>query len=243
MSTIGARQPIFSIITPVLHEAEIIHGHIAHLKRLSLADSSEIIIVDGDPAGSTTRAIHESPAITLSSPPGRAKQMNAGAARAHGEILIFLHADTELPHDALDKITSVMKNERYVGGAFDLGIRSDTVALKLIARVASFRSRLTCVPYGDQAIFIRREYFHSVGGYRDIALMEDVELMRRIKQHGEKIVILPDRAYSSPRRWEQEGIVYCTVRNWLLITLYYLGVSPERLARYYRFSKQTLRRH
>ena len=146
--------------------------------------------------------------------------------------------DTELPQNALERIIAVMKNARSVGGAFDLGIKSDRVALKLIASVASLRSRITRLPYGDQAIFVRRDYFQKVGGYNNIPLMEDVELMRRIKKRGGKINIIPDRVLSSPRRWEQEGMVYCTVRNWVLITLYYLGISPQRLARYYRFGKK-----
>jgi hypothetical protein len=97
---------------------------------------------------------------------------------------------------------------------------------------------LTHIPYGDQAIFLRRDYFQRIGGYADIPLMEDVELMRRIKKRRDTIALLPDRVMSSPRRWEQEGVVFCTVRNWTLITLYCLGVSPQRLARWYRFEKK-----
>ena len=227
-------KPTFSIITPVLHETERIHEHIANVKRLDSAERCELIIVDGDPDQSTIQAIHDGTVTTCVSESGRARQMNTGAQRAQGEMLIFLHADTELPHNALTNIRAVMKNDGYVGGAFNLGIKSDRVDLKLIARIASLRSRLTRIPYGDQAIFIRRDYFHSIDGYADIPLMEDVELMSRIKKRGDKIAIIPDRVMSSPRRWEQEGVIYCTARNWLLVTLYSLGVSPERLVHYYR---------
>ena len=231
-------KPLFSIVTPVLHEADLIEAHIDHLRGLKGADRCEIIIVDGDPQQTTIRSIKDSEIITCRSSAGRARQMNIGAACARGDIIIFLHADTELPNEALCRISDVMENDQYVSGAFDLGIRSNRLALKTIAHVASWRSRLTRVPYGDQAFFIRRTYFLKIGGYKDIPLMEDVELMQRIKEAGDKIFIIPDRAFSSPRRWEQEGIVYCTLRNWVLISLYLLGVSPETLARHYRFGRK-----
>jgi rSAM/selenodomain-associated transferase 2 len=231
-------EPKFSIITPVLHEADSIGAHVDHLRSLKGAETCEIIIVDGDPQQTTIGSIKDAGVITCGSKAGRAHQMNTGAACAQGDIIIFLHADTELPGEALDKISVVMKDKQYVSGAFDLGIHSDRLLLNIIARVASWRSRLTRIPYGDQALFFRRDYFHKIGGYKDIPLMEDVDLMQRIKRAGDKIYIIPDRAYSSPRRWEQEGTVYCTLRNWVLLSLYLLGVSPEALARYYRFGRR-----
>jgi len=104
----------------------------------------------------------------------------------------------------------------------------------VIEKIASIRSRLTRIPYGDQAIFIRRNYFQALGGFKDIPIMEDVELMRRIKRRRGKIMILKDKVKTSPRRWEAEGVVFCTLRNWFLITLYLLGFKPETLARFYR---------
>ena len=169
---------------------------------------------------------------------GRARQMNAGAAVASGDILLFLHADTRLPDNAFQKISSAMGQGRYVAGAFELGIDSSSLAIKIIARTAAWRSRLTRIPYGDQAIFIGRNYFHKIGCFKDIPLMEDVELMRRIKRMGDKICILRDRVSTSPRRWEQEGVIYCSLRNVIILTLYYMGVSPDRLARYYRMRKK-----
>jgi hypothetical protein len=105
--------------------------------------------------------------------------------------------------------------------------------LKVIAHAASFRSRVTRIPYGDQAIFLRREYFTRIGGYKDIPLMEDIELMQRIKKSGGKIAIIRERVMTSPRRWERETIWYCTARNWILSSLYYLGVSPHWLTAFY----------
>jgi rSAM/selenodomain-associated transferase 2 len=160
--------------------------------------------------------------------------MNTGASVATGKILIFLHADTELPVHALKKIDSLLEQEEYVGGAFDLGIKSDRFIFKVIEKLSSWRSRMNRVPFGDQAIFIRREYFNEIGGYKEIPLMEDVELMRRIKKSGNKIWIFYDRVMTSPRRWEEEGVIYCTLRNWTLRVLYLLGTSPHKLAVFYK---------
>lgn len=224
----------FSIIIPVVHEGERIHDLIESLNHLDSDKNIEIIIVDGTEEQDTLKAIHSNNVIKISSEKGRAKQMNAGASIAHGEILIFLHADTELPPHALRKINSFMERREYVGGAFDLGIKSDKFIFKVIGTLSSLRSRLNRIPFGDQAIFIRREFFKKIGGYKETPLMEDVELMRRIKKSGNKIWIFYDRVMTSPRRWEREGVIYCTFRNWTLQTLYFLGVSPHKLIHYYR---------
>ena len=226
-------EPKFSIIVPVLHEGARINSLIEHLNRLDSDQSGEIIVVDGSQEKDTLKAIHHKEVVKISSPKGRARQMNEGASVAKGEILVFLHADTELPVKALQKINSFIERSEYVGGAFDLGIKSDKSVFKVISTFASFRSRLNRIPFGDQAIFIRKEYFNKIGGYKEIPLMEDVELMRRIKKYGKKICILPDRVRTSPRRWEREGVVYCTLRNWTLFTLYLLGVSPDKLVKFY----------
>jgi len=224
----------FTIIIPVLNEAGIINTLIEHLHSLHLVDECEIIVVDGDPAQGTINKVHYKDINLLVSEPGRGRQMNAGASDALGEILIFLHADTSLPVDALNRIWHTLGNGHYVAGAFDLGIKSKKLIFKTIAQAASLRSRFTRMPYGDQVIFIRKDYFQTIGGYRTIPLMEDVDLFKRIKKRKDTICILPDRALTSPRRWENEGIISCTLRNWMLIILYQLGVSPEKLAHFYR---------
>lgn len=223
----------FSIIVPVFHESARINDLIDHLSRLVCIHEAEIIVVDGSPEMDTIKAIRNEHVTTISSVRGRAKQMNAGASTAKGEILIFLHADTELPQDGLIKISSSMAQPRYVGGAFELDIDSQRLMLKLIARFASLRCRLTRIPYGDQAIFVRKDYFETLGAYQDIPLMEDVELMRRVKKRGDTIHIIRDRVLTSARRWEEEGLIYVFLRNQALFTLYLLGVSPERLACFY----------
>lgn len=227
-----------SIIIPALGEAAVISGTVADLKRLSAdtksTTASEIIVVDGSPEGSTIAALDDSAVVTVLSERGRARQMNAGAARASGRVLLFLHADTVLPPDALRLIGKAMGSGRYVAGAFALGIRSERFAFRAIERLASFRSRLTRIPFGDQAIFIRRDYFEEMGGYEEIPLMEDMALMRRIKKRGGRIILFSERVTTSPRRWEKEGILFCTLRNWTLQALYYAGVSPQRLMRFYK---------
>lgn len=224
----------FSIVIPVLHERDQINSVVEHLRSQDFEDVWEIIAVDGDPQGSTIKAIEDKDVISLTSAKGRARQLNAGAAIAQGEILIFLHADTKLPSSAMKKISQVLENEKYVGGAFDLRIDSDRLFLKYIAARASLRSRLNRTPYGDQTIFIRKSYFGKIGRFKEIPFMEDVELMRRIKRRGDKIFILRDRVKTSARRWEKEGIFYTTLKNQMLVSLYYLGVSPHKLAKYYR---------
>jgi rSAM/selenodomain-associated transferase 2 len=223
----------FSIIVPVFHEGENIRETIECLNRLDIDNNTEVIVVDGAQEKDTLGAIDRNHVIKISCERGRAKQMNAGARVAKGEVLIFLHADTELPVQALGKIHALMERSRVVGGAFDLGIKSNKLIFWLIGKLASWRSRLNRIPFGDQAIFIRREYFNKIGGYKEIPIMEDAELMRRVKKSGNQIWIFRERVMTSPRRWEKEGVVYCTLRNWTLQTLYFLGVSPHKLVTFY----------
>jgi rSAM/selenodomain-associated transferase 2 len=224
----------FSIIVPVLHEGENINKQISYFHHLDSEKNLEVIVVDGSLEKDTLGVINSNHVIKISSEKGRAKQMNVGASAAKGEFLIFLHADTELPIQALKKINTLLGRKEYVGGAFDLSIKSDESIFRVIEVLASLRSRLNRIPFGDQAIFIRKEYFNEIGGYKEIPLMEDVELMRRIKKSGRKIWIFRDRVMTSPRRWEKEGVIYCILRNWTLQTLYFLGVSPDKLVRFYK---------
>jgi rSAM/selenodomain-associated transferase 2 len=223
----------FSIVIPVLNEASVINHTVEHLCRIRSGFDVEVIVVDGDPHGATLSAIHHKDVIKVLSPRGRGTQMNKGASVSKGELLLFLHTDTELPEDAFSIITSFMQNTRFVGGAFDLGIDSRRPVFRLIERMVFVRTRITNVPYGDQAIFMQREFFHELNGFKDIPLMEDVELMKRIKRRGYRICIIPQKIKTSPRRWEREGVFYCTLRNWALISLYSLGVSPEKLVKFY----------
>jgi len=228
------RNPAISVIIPVLNEARGINDVIAHIRSQAALDAVEIIVVDGDPAGSTIKAISHPGIITAVAEKGRGSQMNCGAIRATGAILLFLHADTFLPPNAFACIRKCMEVTRHAGGAFDLGIDSERKVFRITERYVAWRTRLTRIPFGDQAIFVRRDYFERIGGYADIPIMEDVDLMRRIRQRGDTICVIPAKVMTSARRWEKEGVLYTTLRNWMLQLLYFVGVSPQRLARFYR---------
>jgi rSAM/selenodomain-associated transferase 2 len=223
----------FSIILPVLNESSIINQTIEHIYRLGYGFDLEVIAVDGDKEGETVYSIKDERVIKVISPKGRGRQMNKGASVATGDILLFLHTDTELPQSAFRTISAVIDKKQYAGGAFDLGIKSGRLIFRLIEKMVYIRTRLTGIPYGDQAIFIKKDFFAGMNGYQEIPIMEDVELMIRIKKSGYKICIIPQRVSTSTRRYEKEGVVYCTLRNWMLMSLYLLGVGPEKLVKFY----------
>ena len=229
------RLPAVSLIIPVLNEAENISAIIQHVRELDADGTAEIIVVDGDPEGGTINAIRDEGVRTVVTEKGRARQMNCGAALATGDILLFLHADTLLPSNTFALIQATMNDKSLVGGAFDLGFNTRRRIFKITETYVFLRTRLTKIPFGDQAIFIRRDHFERLGGYRDIPIMEDVDLMKRIRKRGDRIYIIREKVRTSPRRYEQEGIVYTTIRNWMLQLQYALGVPPERLVRWYKF--------
>ncbi|HNQ00660.1 MAG TPA: TIGR04283 family arsenosugar biosynthesis glycosyltransferase [Syntrophales bacterium] len=228
------RGPAVSVIVPVLHEAGRLDALIDHVRQTAGAEPVETILVDGSPDGESIGTVTRGEVTLLTAPAGRARQMNAGAAAATGDFLLFLHADTRLPAGAFRRIAETLSDGRHGAGAFDLRYDSERPSMRIIARAACLRSRLTRIPYGDQAHFFRRDYFEAIGGYADIPFLEDVEIMRRIKRRRERICILPEPVVTSARRQQQEGVLACTVRNGVVVALYYAGMSPERLARFYR---------
>jgi len=230
-----------SIIIPVYNETAGINKTLGYLTESFHDTHIEVIVVDGNPQGNTIAAldahlhndnIQLKPIISKKS--GRAVQMNSGAGIAGGQFLMFLHVDTMLSSLAAKRILPLIQDTSVVCGAFSLGIQHPGRAYRLIEFMANLRTRVTRLPYGDQAQFFRKEYFNMLGGYADIPLMEDVEIMQRVKRRKDRCRILPEKVSTSARRWEKEGILYCTLRNWLLISLYSLGVSPSRLVGYYR---------
>jgi rSAM/selenodomain-associated transferase 2 len=165
---------------------------------------------------------------------GRGHQMNFGAERASGDVLLFLHVDCLLPDDGFKMIRDALSDERAPAGAFDLSIDHPALGYRIIEAGANMRSRLTSIPYGDQGIFMKKETFDLLGGFSDIPLMEDIELSSRLKTIG-RITFLRPPIKTSPRRWQKEGPVYTTFRDWALAISYsLLGASPERLVKYYR---------
>jgi len=228
------KPPLFSVIIPVLNEAKRINEVISRLQAQEPDGGLDLVIVDGDPSGSTISGITSDCVRKVLSKGGRACQMNSGASIARGEILLFLHADTRLPAGAFSLIQQTISDRRFAAGAFDLGFDTPRMIFKITEKYVRLRTRVTRVPFGDQAIFIRRRYFQELGGYRNIPIMEDVDLMKRIRKRGDRITIIPEKVLTSPRRYEAEGILYCTFRNWALQILYSCGMSPERLEKWYR---------
>lgn len=228
-----------SVVVPVYREQASIHDFLTHVGHVFSGAEHEIIVVDGSPGRETLAAVHDPDIKAVPSAPGRSRQMNHGASMAYGDILLFVHADTRLPDHAPNVILQALAEEKIVGGAFSLGIDSREPFLRVIAFVANLRTRWTRVPYGDQAIFMRTKDFINIGRFPDIPLMEDLELMHRVKRQGWRIVILPQRVLTSPRRWLQEGRLTGTLRNWVLRILYHCGVPAEKLAGYYKVANKS----
>ena len=219
---------------PVYNEQNI-NFFIQNLINNGLLKNNELIIVDGN-NGSTIKNItikNHNNIKTYISEKGRANQMNEGVKKAQFDIVLFLHADTLLPINATNIITNTLQ-KNIVAGAFDLSFDSSSLLLAFIAKISSYRSRITRQPYGDQAIFIKKDIFNKIGGYSNISLMEDVNLMQKLKKQNYKIKISKEKVITSARKWEDKGILYTTLRNWILITLYYIGTNPNKLSKYYK---------
>ena len=221
-----------SIIIPTLNEADNIEKT---LTIISPSNNREIILVDGGSHDSTLSLAKSLGARVISSSPPKARQMNRGAALATGDVLLFLHADTLLPKKFDEHILESLNRPGTVAGAFELSIDSSTPALKLIERLANWRSRRLRLPYGDQAIFVQSKLFRQVGGFPHIPIMEDFELIRSLRKKGE-IITLPVSVSTSPRRWEKLGILKTTLINQLIIVAYFTGIAPDVIARWYHRS-------
>lgn len=219
-----------SVIIPVLNEAIAIRSVLA---KVSQAKNVEVIVADGGSQDETVAIAQSLGVKVIITTPGRANQMNAGVAVATGDILLFLHADTCLPADFETLIISALQNPKIIAGAFELRIDAELRGLRLIETMVNWRSHILEMPYGDQAIFLKTTVFQEIGGFPDLPIMEDFELMRRLKRRG-RIAILPTAVVTSGRRWQKLGVVKTTLINQMVILGYFLGVSPSRLVRWYR---------
>lgn len=217
-----------SVIIPTLNEAACIAATIASLRRQG---NIEIIVADGGSTDGTPDWARAADQV-LSAPAGRAAQMNAGAARARGETLLFLHADCTLADGALAAMTRVLRRRSVVAGCFSMRVRASGWSYRMIDACASARVRLIGVVYGDQGQYLRRDDFIRLGGFPYVRFLEDVLLSQRLRRLG-RIVVLPQRILVSPRRWEKIGVVRQTLRNWTLTALALAGVTPDRLAKSY----------
>ncbi len=221
-----------TIVMPTLNEAARIVVQVQALRGLR-ARGVEVIVADGGSTDRTERLARTGADAVLVSPRGRARQMNHGASEARGEVLLFLHADTTLPADALEAIDAAFADPQALWGRFDVCIDGDSRLLKWVAWTMNLRSRLTGIATGDQAMFVRREAFQRVGGFPQQPLMEDIELSKRLRKLA-RPVALRQRVTTSGRRWERNGVCRTIVLMWLLRGLYWIGMPADRLARMYR---------
>lgn len=227
---VGGQSILLSIIIPVYNEADSLVTFLKPLQSLR-AQGCEIIVVDGGSSDDT---------MALAAPwvdqlqccePGRARQMNCGAALAGGDWLLFLHADTQLP-DSLALFLQSLSSQSFGWGFFPVALSGRSPLFRVIERAISLRSRLTAVATGDQAMFVARPLFNRVNGFAPIALMEDIALSKRLRQHS-RPQVWHEPATTSSRRWERDGILRTVLLMWGLRLGYFLGLSPEYLVRLY----------
>ncbi len=235
--SIAPKTSTISVIIPTLNEAE----HLARtLVPLRCEPDLELIVADGGSRDATVEIAQDLGATVVHGEPGRGSQQNRGAAAASGEILLFLHADTTLPAGFGGAVRECLARPGVVAGAFRLAIAGADRALRLIATGANWRARFLQMPYGDQALFLRRSNFTRLGGFPEQEIMEDFELVRGLKKLG-RIELLELAASTSDRRWRALGTARTTLLNQTIIIGYLLGCSPYSLASWYRSSSRARR--
>ena len=222
-----------SIIMPVLNEGDGIAAALDELADLR-ALGTELIVVDGGSRDATVQQAQLRADQVVLAPRGRALQMNAGAEKASGEVLLFLHADTRLPAEADRVVLNGLNRSRRAWGRFDVRIEGRSPLLPVVAWLMGLRSRLTGIATGDQAIFVRREAFQAVGGFPAIALMEDIAMCKRLKRLGRPLS-LRMCVTTSGRRWEKNGVLSTILLMWRLRLAYFFGADPKKLARQYGY--------
>ena len=229
-----------SVIIPTLNEERTIMTTLAQTAALGF---DELIVVDGGSLDQTpvlvesyrrrTQSPAQSPVRLVTVPGGRARQMNEGAKASGGEILLFLHADTQLPGDAKTIIDTTLADQRMVGGRFDVRFDRPSMWGSIISRMMNWRSRLSGIATGDQALFVRRPVFEQMGGFADMPLMEDIDFSRRLKRKG-ATAALTATVTTSFRRWERHGPLRTILLMWALRFLYWIGISPSHLLEWYK---------
>ncbi|MGB7746563.1 MAG: TIGR04283 family arsenosugar biosynthesis glycosyltransferase [Verrucomicrobiia bacterium] len=227
-----------SVIIPALNEAQYITATMQSAQR---GRPCEILVVDGGSADDTVALARAAGARVIHSQPGRARQMNAGAAQATGHALVFLHADTLLPADYPEVVAGTLRDPAVTAGAFRFRMGEKLAGQWLIEWTANQRSRWRQSPYGDQALFLRRSLFEEIGGFAGLPIMEDCEIVRRLRKRG-RVITVAAAAITSGRRWRRLGLFRTTLINKLVILGYLCGVSPDRLAAFYRGQEKRIRK-
>jgi len=227
--TIASESLTISVIIPTLNEEDHLQEILNVLAEIT---NVEVIIADGGSTDATLDICQRYGVTVVQSTPGRAAQMNMGASVATGHVFLFLHSDTRLPGDFVRIVQGAMSRKNVVGGAFRFSTDMNTWGMKVVEGAANWRSRNLRIVFGDQAIFVGRIAFGSIGGFPEQVIMEDYQLIRQLRKAG-KILLLPDAAVTSARRWRDNGVFRTSLRNQLTMWLYLLGVNPERLARWY----------
>lgn len=213
-----------SIVVPLLNEAAMVPELI---KQLDALNAQQIIIVDGGSSDDTPELLRKTRYKLIESSPGRAKQMNAGARVATGKMLLFLHADTELPRNYMSELCRA-----EVWGRFDVCFSSSLWGMKMVAFFINLRSRVSGVATGDQAIFIDSDVFAAMGGFPDFPIMEDVAFCKRLRQL-HRPYCSPAKVTTSARRWEHNGVLNTILKMWWYRLAFFFGMSPHRLKRGY----------
>lgn len=221
--------PSLAIVIPVFNEAKILPNVLKALKTLSV---EELVFVDGGSTDNTVALIREQGFVCLQSEAGRAKQMIVGTQNTKSDIILYLHIDTLISSSNILNIKKAY-NQGYLSGRFDIILSNSSITYRIISFFINARSCLTKVSTGDQGIFVSRQAYEAVGGYPDIALMEDIALTKALKRLG-KVVCLHDKLVTSSRRWEKHGVLKTIFLMWKLRFLFWIGVSPEKLAEIYR---------
>ncbi len=219
-----------SVIIPTLNEAKNVSKT---LETVISQSEVEVIVVDGGSVDNTLEKVQQLGVKVLqSSQANKAIQMNLGASLSTGEILLFLHGDTQLPQNYARIIIEILVNPVYVAGAFRLKIDQASNGLKMIETLVNWRSQWLSLPYGDQGLFLKKSTFQQLGGFKPLPIMEDFDLVRRLNQRG-KIAIAPQTVITSNRRWRKLGVIRTTLLNQLILLSYYAGISPHILAKWY----------
>ena len=219
-----------SIIVPTLNEALNLPGLLPAAQKVT-----ELIVVDGGSSDNTVFVAKELGfrVIEETGPGGRGKQLNTGAANASGSLLLFLHADTLLPLDFSNAVSTCLSNSENILGSFRLQVIDSGMLLKLVLLFTNIRSKFLQLPYGDQSFFISKQDFMEIGGFPEVPIMEDYIFVKQAKKKG-RVVTLHQEVITSARRWQRLGVLRTTVTNQLIVLGYYLGIKPEKLAAFYR---------